>query len=113
MNFNLVCVFILPESWRRLLGVRDNATPVVPRSSEKLFFKTKCTKSLKLLSILLEAFRDPFVTAAQAASQSSPDITNNLHKIKAVKEGLLVGKSASTPPPKLSVRNMVPTLTSR
>jgi hypothetical protein len=59
----------------------------------------KITKSLKLLSILLEALRDPFVTAAEAASQSSPDITNNLHKMKAVKEGLLVGKSTSTPPP--------------
>ena len=44
--------------------------------------------------IVLEAFRDPFVTAAEAASQSSSDTRAKLHKVEAVEEGLLLGESA-------------------
>ena len=44
--------------------------------------------------IFLEVFRDPFVTAAEAASQSSSSIKANLHKVEAAEEGLLLGESA-------------------
>ena len=44
--------------------------------------------------IFLEAFRDPFVTAAEAASQSSSDTRAKLHKVEAAEEGLLLGESA-------------------
>jgi hypothetical protein len=43
--------------------------------------------------IFLEAFRDPFVTAAEAASQSSSGTRANLHKAEAAEEGLLLGES--------------------
>jgi hypothetical protein len=42
----------------------------------------------------LEAFRDPFVTAAEHASRSSPGTRANLHKVEAAEEGLLLGESA-------------------
>jgi hypothetical protein len=35
------------------------------------------------LFIFLEAFRDPFITAAEAASQSSLGTRSNLHKVEA------------------------------
>jgi len=44
--------------------------------------------------IFLEAFRDPFVTAAEAASQSSSGTRANLHKVEAAEEGLFLGESA-------------------
>jgi hypothetical protein len=44
--------------------------------------------------ILLEAFRDPFVTAAESTSQSLLDTRVNLHKVEAAREGLLLGESA-------------------
>ena len=44
--------------------------------------------------IFFEAFRDPFVTAAEAASQSSSGTRANLHKVEAAEEGLLLGESA-------------------
>jgi hypothetical protein len=44
--------------------------------------------------ILLEAFRDSFVTAAESASPSSLDTRTNLHKVEAAEEGLLLGESA-------------------
>jgi hypothetical protein len=57
--------------------------------------KKKITKKLsKLLIIFLEIFRDPFVTAAEAASQSSPGTRANLHKVEAAEEGLLLGELA-------------------
>ena len=43
--------------------------------------------------LFLEAFRDPFVTAAETASQSSSSIRANLHKVEATEEGLLLGES--------------------
>ena len=46
--------------------------------------------------IFLEAFRDPFVTAAEAASQSSSGTRANLHKVEAAEEDLLLGESANT-----------------
>jgi hypothetical protein len=46
------------------------------------------------LFIVLEAFRDPFVTAAEAPSQSSPGTRANHHKVEAAEEGLLIGESA-------------------
>jgi hypothetical protein len=46
------------------------------------------------LFIFLETFRDMFVTAAEAASQSPPGITTKLHKVEAAEEGLLLGESA-------------------
>ena len=44
--------------------------------------------------IFLEAFRDPFVTTAEAASQSSSGTRANLHKVEAADEDLLLGESA-------------------
>ena len=44
--------------------------------------------------IFLEALRDPFITAAKAASQSSSGTGVNLHKVEAAEEGLLLGESA-------------------
>ena len=44
--------------------------------------------------IFLEAFRDPFVTADKAASQSSLGTRANLHKVEAAEEGLLLDESA-------------------
>jgi hypothetical protein len=41
----------------------------------------------KLLIIFLEIFRDPFVTAVEAASQSSPGTRAKLHKVEAAEEG--------------------------
>jgi hypothetical protein len=41
------------------------------------------------LFIFLETFRDPFVTAAEAASQSTSGIKANLHKVEVAEEGLL------------------------
>jgi hypothetical protein len=38
------------------------------------------------LFIFLEVFRDPFVTAAEAASQSSSGTRANLHKVEAADE---------------------------
>jgi hypothetical protein len=56
------------------------------------------------LFIFLESFRDPFVTAAEFASQSSSGLNSlpnrrqapraNLHEVEAAKEGLLIGESA-------------------
>jgi hypothetical protein len=46
------------------------------------------------LFIFLDAFRDQFVTAAEAASQSSSGTRVNLHKVKAAKKGLLLGELA-------------------
>jgi hypothetical protein len=46
------------------------------------------------LFIFLDAFRDPFVIAAEAASQSSLGTRVNLHKVEAAEEGLLLGESA-------------------
>jgi hypothetical protein len=43
--------------------------------------------------IFLEVFRDPFVVAAEDASQSSSGTRANLHKVEAAEEGLLLGKS--------------------
>jgi hypothetical protein len=40
------------------------------------------------------ASKDPFITAAESASQSSLDTRVNLHKVEAAEEGLLLGKSA-------------------
>jgi hypothetical protein len=48
----------------------------------------------KLLIICIEIFRDPFVTAIEAASQSSLGTRANLHKVEAVEEGLLLGESS-------------------
>jgi hypothetical protein len=45
------------------------------------------------MCIFFEAFRNPFVTAAESASQSSPGTRVNLHKVEAVEEGLLLGES--------------------
>jgi predicted NAD/FAD-dependent oxidoreductase len=42
--------------------------------------KRRLKKNLKLLFIFLEAFRDPFVAAVEAASQSSLGTKANLHK---------------------------------
>jgi hypothetical protein len=44
--------------------------------------------------IFLEAFSDPFVTAVEAASQSSPGTKTKLYKVEATDEGLLLGESA-------------------
>jgi hypothetical protein len=46
------------------------------------------------LFIFLEAFRDPFVTAAEAALQSSSGTRANLHMVEATEEGLLLDESA-------------------
>jgi hypothetical protein len=46
------------------------------------------------LFIFLEAFRDPFVTAAEAALKSSSGTRANLHMVEATEEGLLLGESA-------------------
>jgi hypothetical protein len=46
------------------------------------------------LFIFLEAFGDPFVTAIEAASQSSQGTRANLHKVEAAEEGLLLGELA-------------------
>ena len=51
--------------------------------------KRKLQRSSKLLFIFLEAFKDPFVTAAEAASQSSSGTRANLHKVEAAEEDLL------------------------
>ena len=56
--------------------------------------KENYKKNPKLMFIFLEAFRDPFVTAAEAASQSSSDTRANLHKVEAAEKGLLLVKSA-------------------
>jgi len=56
--------------------------------------KGKLQRSPKLLFIFLETFRDPFVTATEAASQSSSGTRANLHKAEAAEEGLLLGESA-------------------
>jgi hypothetical protein len=45
------------------------------------------------LFIFLKAFKDPFITAVEAASQSSPGTKANLHKVEVSKEGLLLGES--------------------
>ena len=42
--------------------------------------------------IFLEAFKDPFVITAEAASQSSSGTRANLHKVEAAEEGLLLGR---------------------
>jgi hypothetical protein len=63
-------------------------TPVLLQTGPQR--KGKLRRSLKLLFIFLEAFRDPFVTAAESASQSSPGTRANLHKVEAAKEGLLL-----------------------
>jgi hypothetical protein len=42
--------------------------------------------------IFLEAFRDLFVTTAEAAPQSSPSTRANLYEVEAVEEGLLLGE---------------------
>jgi hypothetical protein len=39
-----------------------------------------------------EAFRDPFVTTAEAAPQSSPGTRANLHEVEDTEEGLLLGE---------------------
>ena len=44
--------------------------------------------------IFLEAFRDPFVTTAEAASQSSSGTRANLHKVEAAEESLFLDESA-------------------
>jgi hypothetical protein len=44
------------------------------------------------LIIFLESLRDPFITAAEATSQLSPDATAELHKVEAADEGLLLGE---------------------
>ena len=44
--------------------------------------------------IFLEAFRDPSVTAIDAASQSSSGTRAKLHKVEAAEEDLLLGESA-------------------
>jgi hypothetical protein len=45
--------------------------------------------------IFLKALRDTFVTTAEAASQSSSDArAKSIYKVKAAKEGLLLGESA-------------------
>jgi hypothetical protein len=46
------------------------------------------------LIIFLEAFRDPFIIATEAASQLMLDARANLHKVEAAEEGLLLGESA-------------------
>jgi hypothetical protein len=43
--------------------------------------------------IFLEVFSDPLVAAVEAASQSSPGTRAKLHKVEAVKEGLLLSES--------------------
>jgi hypothetical protein len=45
------------------------------------------------LIIFLETFRDLFVTAIDATSQSSPDARANLNKVEAAEEGLLLSES--------------------
>jgi hypothetical protein len=57
--------------------------PFTNRASKK----RKITKSPKLLFISLEAFRDLFVTVAEAAPQLSPGTRANLHEV-----GLLLVK---------------------
>jgi hypothetical protein len=49
--------------------------------------KGKLQRSSKLLIIFLETFRDPFVTANEAASQSMSDARAKLHKVEATEEG--------------------------
>jgi hypothetical protein len=56
--------------------------------------KGKLQRILKLMFIFLKAFRDSFVTVAEATSQSSTDARSKLHKIEVTEEGLLLGKSA-------------------
>ena len=48
----------------------------------------------KAQSSCSSAFRDPFVTAAEAASQSSSGTRANLHKVEAAEEGLFLGELA-------------------
>jgi hypothetical protein len=55
--------------------------------------REKLQRSSKLLFTFLEAFSDPFVTAVEAASQSSPGTRAKLHKVEAAGEGLLLGES--------------------
>ena len=43
--------------------------------------------------IFLEGFRDPFVTAAEATSQSSSGTRANLHKVETADKDLLLGES--------------------
>jgi hypothetical protein len=61
---------------------------------KELQIKEKLQKSTKLLFIFLEDFRDPFITAAKATSQSSSGTRANLHKVEAAEESLLLRESA-------------------
>jgi hypothetical protein len=56
-------------------------------------FFGKLQRSLKLLSIFLEAFRDSLVTVVESASESSTGTRANLHKVEAAEKGLLPGES--------------------
>jgi hypothetical protein len=55
--------------------------------------KRKIAKKFKTLVIFLEAFSDPFITAVEATSQSSPGTRAKVHKVEAAEEGLLPGES--------------------
>jgi hypothetical protein len=58
--------------------------------------------------IFLKAFSDPFVTAVEATSQSSPGTRAKLHKVEAVEEGLLLGEIAEYAAPKHIVQLQYP-----
>jgi hypothetical protein len=53
----------------------------------------KLQRSSKLLFIFPEPFRNPFVTAAETASRSSPGTKVDPHKVEGAEEGLLLGES--------------------
>ena len=59
--------------------------------------------------IFLEAFRDPFVIAGEAASQSSPGTRANLLMVEATEEGLLLGESAEYTASQAHRPTLVPT----
>jgi hypothetical protein len=59
--------------------------------------------------IFLEAFSDPFVTAVEATSQSSPGTRAKLHKVEAVEEGLLLGEIAEYAAPQAHCPTPIPT----
>ena len=84
--------FCLVTAWIFLEG-KCIELSVLYRSFHKQNSKKK--KNYKeVQSSCSSAFRDPFVTAAEAASQSSSGTRANLHKVEAADEGLLLGESA-------------------
>jgi hypothetical protein len=80
--------FFLKKKDALISGISPVLFQIGPQRREKL------QRSLKLMFIFLEVFRDSFVTAVESASQSSPGTRANLHKVEAAEEGLLLGGSA-------------------